>query len=175
MFLGGILYNIIRNIYQLVNLFIPIYDYITETIYMNKRLKFSLFLLVLVVLGFGALGSARPALADNTLLQSQEGFEAMESVLGGTPQDLRIIVARMINVVLSLLGVIFVVLIIFGGFQYMTSAGNEEKTQKAVGILKAAIIGLIIILAAWSITRYTIIVMNNTTHNAVDYTRYPNY
>ena len=139
---------------------------------MSKRLKILLFLIVFICLGFGVGSAVSPAAADQTLLQSQEGFSDMSSVFGGTPQDLRTIVARIINVVLGLLGVVFVVLIIFGGFQYMTSAGNEEKTKKATDILKAALIGLIIILAAWAVTRYTIIVMNKTTHNAVDYTWY---
>lgn len=139
---------------------------------MSSRLKTIAMICCLVIGGLFFLSAAQPVLADQSLLNSQEGVAELKTVFGDNPRDIRITVVRLINVVLSLLGAVFIVLTIFGGFQYMTSGGNEEKTKKAVDILKAAIIGLIIILFAWSITRYSIVVLNKTAHNAVDYTWY---
>jgi uncharacterized membrane protein len=129
----------------------------------------SLFAFALVVSG--------PAQADNSLVDSQEGLNKVATVYGNSAQqDIRVTVARIINVVLTLLGVIFVVLAILAGFKYMTAAGSEEKTKEAMDTLRTAIIGLIIILMAWAITRYTIQILNKTVSNAADYTNYnPNF
>jgi len=72
----------------------------------------------------------------------------------GNPKDIRTIIATIIKVVLGFLGVIFVVLLIFAGIKYMTSGGDQEKVKDAVGQIKNAVIGLIIIVAAYSITYF---------------------
>jgi amino acid transporter len=64
------------------------------------------------------------------------------------------VVASIINMVLSLLAVLFVVLIIVSGYQWMTAGGNEEQVKKAQSRIKNAIIGLIIIVAAYAITAF---------------------
>jgi len=72
----------------------------------------------------------------------------------GEPQSLPEIIGALIGTFLSLLGVIFLILIIYGGFIWMTSAGNENKVLQAKMILTRAIVGLIIILSAYSITTF---------------------
>jgi len=47
---------------------------------------------------------------------------------------------------LSLVGLIAVVMIIYGGIRYMTSGGNQEVIQNARAILKWSIVGLVIII-----------------------------
>ncbi|PIS04865.1 MAG: hypothetical protein COT81_04390 [Candidatus Buchananbacteria bacterium CG10_big_fil_rev_8_21_14_0_10_42_9] len=64
------------------------------------------------------------------------------------------IASRGIKAFLTILGVIFIILIIYGGFIWMKSMGNEDEIERAKRILRASIIGLIIILAAYSITLF---------------------
>jgi len=64
------------------------------------------------------------------------------------------IVAVVIKAFLGLLGVIFVVLIIYAGYSWMTAQGEEEKVIKAKDTLRQAVIGLIIITAAYAITYF---------------------
>ncbi len=64
------------------------------------------------------------------------------------------IVATVVKVFLGLLGIIFLILIIYAGFMWMTAAGDEEKVTKAKDTLQRAVIGLIIITAAYSITYF---------------------
>ena len=64
------------------------------------------------------------------------------------------IVATIIQIFLGFLGIIFVILIIYGGYLWMTSRGNEEQVKKAKDTLQKATIGLIIILAAYAITYF---------------------
>ncbi|MFA7302070.1 MAG: hypothetical protein WC069_07195, partial [Candidatus Shapirobacteria bacterium] len=64
------------------------------------------------------------------------------------------VVAAAINGFLGLLGIIFVILIIIAGFKWMNANGDEEKINKAKDTIKNAIIGLIIVVAAYSITYF---------------------
>ena len=72
----------------------------------------------------------------------------------GEPQNLVEIIGALIGAFLSLLGVIFVILVIYGGFLWMTSGGNETKVIKAKHTLQRAIIGVIIIISAYAITAF---------------------
>ena len=62
-------------------------------------------------------------------------------------------VGRIIKVALSLVGTIFLALTIYAGILWMTAAGNESKTDSAKNILTAAVIGLVIVISAYAITR----------------------
>ncbi len=64
------------------------------------------------------------------------------------------VIASVIKAALSLLAAIFLILMVVAGFQWMTAAGNETKVEKALGMIKTAIIGLIIVLAAYAITYF---------------------
>ena len=69
-------------------------------------------------------------------------------------RSLEQIVGLVIQAALSLLGVIFVILIIIGGYDWMLAEGNEQKVEKAQNYIRRAIIGLIITLSAWSIWNF---------------------
>ncbi len=139
---------------------------------MTRRQKALLSLIFLSLLSFMVITIAPSVRADSTLVANQEGFQELNDVFGGAPADIRLTLAKIITIVLGFLGIIFISLTVFAGFQYMTSAGNEEKTKKAVDLLKNAIIGLIIILAAWTITRYAVIILSKTVNGTIDYLRY---
>lgn len=64
------------------------------------------------------------------------------------------IIAAIIKGFLALLGVIFVILILIGGYNWMTAAGDEEKVRKAKDTIQRAIIGFLIIAAAYAITYF---------------------
>ncbi|MDP2737080.1 MAG: pilin [bacterium] len=64
------------------------------------------------------------------------------------------IIQTVISAFLGLLGIIFLVLIIYAGYNWMTAQGEEEKVTKAKDTLTRAIIGLIIITSAYAITYF---------------------
>lgn len=70
-----------------------------------------------------------------------------------------------VQVFLSLTGIIFVIYIIYGGFMWLTSGGNEEKITKAKSILRNGIIGLIVIFSAAAIYLLVATVTNQTFQN----------
>ncbi len=61
------------------------------------------------------------------------------------------VVGDIINYLLGFLGVVFLVLILYAGFLWMTASGNEEQITKAKKLLGHSVIGLIIILVAYTI------------------------
>lgn len=59
-----------------------------------------------------------------------------------------------IGLVLSFIGILFLGLIIYAGIMWMTAAGNEQQVTKSKDLIVNAIIGLIVIFAAYAITAY---------------------
>ncbi|MEK7158876.1 MAG: hypothetical protein AAB575_00315 [Patescibacteria group bacterium] len=76
------------------------------------------------------------------------------TALGGKDTDLRETVGNIIKVALSFLGVIAIVIVLIGGFKYMTSGGDDTKTAAARNYIIAGIIGLAIVLSAYAITSF---------------------
>jgi len=83
------------------------------------------------------------------------GFEYTSDINLGT-RDIRSTISAIINVLLGFLGVIAVVIILLGGFKWMTAGGGEDKIGEAKKLITAGIIGLIIILAAYAIAQFVI-------------------
>ncbi|MFA5075791.1 MAG: Ig-like domain-containing protein, partial [Patescibacteria group bacterium] len=75
---------------------------------------------------------------------------------GLTSTDIRVVVANIIRYALGLLGIIAVVICIYGGVVWMTSQGNEEKITTAKKILLNGLIGLVIILLSFAIVTWII-------------------
>lgn len=82
------------------------------------------------------------------------GTGAVEDQINLSSTDPRTTATRIINIALGFLGIVAVGIVIYGGFIWMSSEGNEEKVIKAKSILKAGVIGLAIILSAWGITTF---------------------
>ncbi|MCD4693873.1 hypothetical protein K8R62_00770 [bacterium] len=73
--------------------------------------------------------------------------------VGGISKDsLPTMIGRIVGALLSFVGVIFLILMIYGGIMWMTARGNEQQVEKARSLIIAAIIGIIITLAAYAIT-----------------------
>lgn len=63
-------------------------------------------------------------------------------------------IGKLFNIAITVGGVIFVLLFLLGGIQYLAAAGNEENTNKAKKLLVDAVVGLLIILASWAVGTY---------------------
>jgi TRAP-type C4-dicarboxylate transport system permease small subunit len=65
-------------------------------------------------------------------------------------------IGLVVQAVLGFLGIIFTILVVFAGFQWMTARGDEGKVTKAQDTIRMAIVGLIIVLASYSISTFII-------------------
>jgi len=78
------------------------------------------------------------------------------NVSGLGTADLVTTIAALIRVGLGFLGVIAVVIILVGGFKWVTAGGEEEKVKKAKKYIYQGLIGLVICLAAYAIASYAL-------------------
>ncbi len=84
------------------------------------------------------------------------GINQVDQNIALASADPRVVIARIIRTGLSLLGIIAVLLILYGGFMWMTANGEEEKIKTAKGFLVNAVVGLAIVLASWSIATFVL-------------------
>ena len=112
--------------------------------------KFAAWASVLPILLLPAAAMAQLSAADDELSEVAAALDA------DATNDLPTIIGNLIAVLLSVLGIIFVVLVVYAGFLYLTAAGDDEKVKKAKKLLTQSIIGLVIIIAAYAIASYVI-------------------
>ncbi len=108
-----------------------------------------------------------PSLAFAQLSVDETGLhETAEPIFGGVQKTMDIgqfLGTFVINPLFALSGVIFLVLIIYGGILWMTDIGNSEQVSKAKKLLVHSTVGLIIISGAFAITNLLLEILNNTS------------
>jgi len=137
----------------------------------KKKLLSAIILLTFLVIPTFLVTQTNTAVA-SSLWDAQVGIEDVGQKAYGesvSPQDIRITIMKIVNVVLQFLAVIFLVLIIISGYQWMTAGGNEEQIKKAKKNLSNAVIGLVIILASWSIAYFILRRMIAVVTNEMNY------
>lgn len=70
--------------------------------------------------------------------------------------DLPTFIGRIIAVLLGVMGIILVVYVIMAGITYMTAGGDDTKVKKAKAMIQTSVVGIIIIVAAYSISSFVI-------------------
>ena len=119
-----------------------------------------LAVVILPLLSFAVAAQAQTN-ANNLLWGGQEGNVQTSTGLGNT--DPRTMAASIIRIILGFLGIIAVILILYGGFRWMTAAGNEDSVASAKKIIGAGVIGLVIILMAFGISQFVINALYSAT------------
>lgn len=97
----------------------------------------------------------------------QFGGQEVDDTLILTGTDIRVVVMRIIRVVLSLLGILALGIILYGGYIIMTSGGAEDKVAEGKKILINGVIGLVIILTSVAIVTFVIRALSNATGSGV--------
>lgn len=97
--------------------------------------------------------------------------DVSDAVLGGTTETNKLItklrgtadikspgevVFKVVEVILGLLGIVAVIMMMYAGFLWLTAGGEEDKATKGRTILFQAVIGLIIILASYTVTYFVL-------------------
>ncbi len=89
----------------------------------------------------------------DALARAQQG-----SVIGGTGSgtsaSVAVIIGRVVNAVLGIVGSIAFLMFFYGGVLWMTAAGNEAKVKKGRDTIVWAVMGLIAIFAAYAIVNF---------------------
>lgn len=70
--------------------------------------------------------------------------------------DPAVVVGRVINIFLSVLGILFFGLALYGGYLWMTARGDEKQVEKAKNVIERAATGIVIILGAYAIATFVV-------------------
>ena len=102
------------------------------------------------------------AIALPALAQTPELGLNYTSSLNLANGDPRTAAVSLVKLLMTFLGIIAVVIMLLGGFKWMTAAGNEDKVAEAKKLIAAGIIGLVIILSAFLIVNFVVTNVSNS-------------
>lgn len=97
---------------------------------------------------------ALPAMAG--VSQMGTNLNSATASTGLTSTNLTSLISAAISTILAILGVVLVLYIIYAGWLWMTSGGTDEKVKKAKEMIKNAVVGLLLIMAAYAIASFVI-------------------
>jgi hypothetical protein len=110
---------------------------------------------------FGNVASAEITATEKAL----QGLDSTADSAGvkSAETDPAKVVGKVIEILLSVLGAIFLVIVIYGGIMWMTSAGAPESVTKAQNMIIDGSIGLIVCLGAYALTYYIVSALTTAT------------
>jgi hypothetical protein len=73
------------------------------------------------------------------------------------------IIGQIINIILGFLGIVLLLIILYSGFLWMTAGGDPKKVTEAQQRIGNAVVGLIIIVAAFAISNFVLGSLVNVT------------
>ena len=123
-------------------------------------MKKTIFTVLLVIMGLSLTAAPALAAATRSVANIQQDvndtFGTIAITTGLPDSTLEQIVGGVINVITGFLGLIALIIILWGGFVWMTAGGNEEKVAQAKKLIITGIIGLAIILASYAIAKWVV-------------------
>lgn len=75
---------------------------------------------------------------------------------GANSSSIYFIVGTLISTLLSIVGIVFLILVLWAGSLWMTAGGNEKQVEKAKDMMIRAVVGLVILLASYSISNFVV-------------------
>ncbi|MFH1745209.1 MAG: hypothetical protein ABH881_03525 [bacterium] len=123
---------------------------------MNIKTKIFLFVIFFIANAFVLFGGAEKVFSQNT---AQDKFLTgiNDTRVGAGYEDLDsssidVTIGKVIRIIISSVGVIFLALMVWGGYIWMKASGNEQDVEKAKKIITNSILGLAVVAAAYAIT-----------------------
>jgi hypothetical protein len=89
-----------------------------------------------------------------SLVWAEEWFDPSGEESPAKIQDIAVIIEKVLNIAIRLAGIAAFIMLIVGGFQYLTAGGDPKKTQAAGNTITYAIFGLVAVIAAWFIVLF---------------------
>lgn len=121
---------------------------------LSIRLSALSFVFVFLLLAAHADVWAQGGSLQETVVGNKSAWPAFLKAFKTSPENIKSIpeiVVGVLNVILGFLGLFFVILLTYSGFLWMTAAGDEKQVHKAREYLSYGAIGILIIIASWTI------------------------
>lgn len=132
---------------------------------MKSIVKKSMSFVLVAVFAMMAMAPAASHAATSKLDLWGGQKQAVTNSLGLGTKDIRATIASIINVALGLLGIVAVVIVLIGGFKWMTAGGEQGKVDEAKKLITSGIIGLAIIVSAYAIAQFVVDSLMKATGN----------
>lgn len=97
------------------------------------------------------------------LAQADEVKRGLDSISGDNVISFDNAIESVVKTLLFIIGAASVVMIIYGGFRYVTSAGEASAVKSAKDTIMYAVVGLVIALVAWGIADFVINALTDST------------
>lgn len=129
------------------------------------NIKKVLIMFAFALVACGAFSLATPEMAQATDLDLGFDYADNLGLSNSEVTDPREMAVNIVRFFMTFLGIIAVVIILLGGFKWMTAAGNEDKVAEAKKLLVAGIIGLAIIISAYVIVNFVLTTTDSIIQN----------
>jgi hypothetical protein len=134
-----------------------------------KKTKLTFLLTIVWMFSFLALTSiASASVLQDSVYGRLNNVAGQTGIDTGASVDFRLAAVIVVRYILSFVGLIFFLMIVYGGFTYLFAGGNDVATGRAIHILQNAIIGLLIILISFSLSTFIITRLQRATLGQVD-------
>lgn len=130
---------------------------------MKKTLPY--LLLIVVIAGILGVYSASNVSADiiDNIRGSATNFNTQVTNLPDGGDDPVQLIGRIITYLLGFLGIVFLILVIWGGLQWMLSGGDPKKVESARKRITSAAIGIAVIVLSLAIVQFVLMILGKTT------------
>ncbi len=90
--------------------------------------------------------------AGNGLTNVQSGVTTTETAAGGL--SMQTVISTVIGTMLFVVGLLAVVMLIYGGIRYVTSHGDKAQVTAAKETIMYAVVGLVVAIAAFAVVQW---------------------
>jgi len=89
-------------------------------------------------------------------LNAKQGAQEVAGAAQVSQSSLEAYVANIVGVALTIIGTLFFLLVVYGGYIWMIARGNEKEADRAKDIITTASIGLVIVVIAYALSSFVV-------------------
>ncbi|MBI2416207.1 MAG: hypothetical protein HYV33_06145 [Candidatus Kerfeldbacteria bacterium] len=131
---------------------------------MNTKFFYhSIGLAITITMTLGLITLAQAATITLDPLQGGD-YGSLENSTGLGSTDPVVVASQLVNVFLRVLGLLCVLLMLYGGFRWIWARGNEEEISTAKDIIRGTVIGLVVVLSSFGIMQWVFYYLTRITN-----------
>lgn len=127
-----------------------------HTVLKNSLMRRAIYSAIVGTLAVGALPVFAETAPSARMLKGLGTVSKQTGQAAPTGDQLPIVLGNYINIFISALGVVMLVYLLWGGYTWMMAQGEDKQVTRAKDMIKNAVIGMVIVSLAFSISGFVI-------------------